>query len=75
MTLKERLIAQKQERLNKELFDRIEERRPGLTSVPFNESVRKAPAEDGVYHKSMQDAHLTDAFRKMKNPVIDKIKT
>jgi hypothetical protein len=37
LTLKEKLIAQKQERLNQHIFNRTEEKRFGLTSIPFNE--------------------------------------
>jgi len=41
MTLKERLIAQKQERLNQNIFNRTEEKRYVPTSIPFNEGERK----------------------------------
>jgi len=52
MTLKERLIAQKQERLNMDLLNRQEEKRLVNTSIPFNEGARKAPAADGVFYRS-----------------------
>ena len=52
MTLKERLIAQKQERLNHHIFNRTEEKRYVPTSIPFNEGQRKQPFADGVFYKS-----------------------
>ena len=41
MTLKERLIAQKQERLNQDLINRTEEKRLVPTSIPYAEGAKK----------------------------------
>ena len=43
MTLKEKLNVQKLERLNQHIFNRTEEKRFGLTSIPFDEQARKKP--------------------------------
>ena len=75
MTLKERLIAQKQERLNMELLNRQEEKRLVPTSIPFNEGARKAPAADGIFYRSQQAASMTDAFKRLNNPELEKMKT
>ena len=75
MTLKERLIAQKQERLNQQLLNRQEEKRPIITSIPFNEQERKKPSKNGVFYKYTHPANITDAFKRLQNPDIDKMKT
>ena len=74
LTLKERLIAQKQERLNQKLFEQIEEKRPVLTSIPFDEMARKQPHPDGVFYKSHKLGTMTDAFKRLNNPEIEKIR-
>ena len=75
LTLKERLIAQKQERLNQDLLNRTEERRLGPTSLPFKDQIRPAPGSDGLHHKYVQPHYMTDAFNSMKNPEIEKMKS
>ena len=55
-------------------MDKIEEKRYGLTSIPFQEGIRKQPAYDGVFYKSTMSPNATDAFKRMKNPELDKIK-
>jgi len=45
-----------------------------LTSIPFNEQERKRPAKDGVFYKSQMPASQTDAFKRLNNPDIDKMK-
>ena len=67
MTLKERLIAQKQERLNQNMINRQEEKRPVLTSIPYAEQQRKQPSVNGVFYKSQIPASVTDAFKRLKN--------
>jgi len=74
LTLKERLIAQKQERLNQKLFDQIEDKRPTITSIPFDEMARKKPLPDGTFYKSTRLGSLTDAFKRMNNPEIEKLR-
>ena len=74
MTLKERLIAQKQERLNQQLLNRQEEKRPILTSIPFNEAEKKKPANNGIFYKYTHPATMTDAFKRLSNPDIEKMK-
>ena len=51
MTLKERLIAQKQERLNQDLMNRTEEKRLVPTSIPYAEGAKKQPYPDGKFYK------------------------
>ena len=51
LTLKERLIQQKQERLNQDMFNRTEERRLMPTSLPFRDQIRPVPLADGLHHK------------------------
>ena len=75
MTLKERLIAQKQERLNQSLVDKREEKRKVITSIPFDEQARKQPAKNGVFYKYQAPANITDAFKRLQNPDIDKMKS
>ena len=76
MTLKERLIAQKQERLNQALYDRTEEKRPGNTSFVFDPSIRAVPGHKGLFEKKgITPANVTDAFKRLKNPQIEKMKT
>ena len=43
--------------------------------MPFKEGERKKPFKDGVFYKSTVPTHLTDAFKRMHNPEIDKMKT
>ena len=75
MSLKERLIAQKQERLNQDLLNRQEEKRPVVTSIPYDEGAKKKPYKDGTFYKSMAiPASMTDAFKKLKNTDIERMK-
>ena len=46
-----------------------------ITSVPFNEGERKKPHKDGIFYKSAVPQHMTDAFKRMPNSEISKMKT
>lgn len=56
------------------MLDRVEEKRFGLTSIPFKPSVMPKPQYDGVFYKSTKPAHEIDAFKRMKNPELELIK-
>ena len=43
--------------------------------MPFNEGERKKPHQDGIFYKSTMPQHMTDAFKKMPNSEIAKMKT
>lgn len=75
MTLKERLIAQKQERLNQDILTRMEEKRYVPTSIPYNEGAKKQPYDDGNFYKSQMPSSLADSIKRMKNSELDKLKS
>lgn len=45
------------------------------TSFPFDEGARKQPHIDGVFHKSLRPAAVTDAFKRMKNHELEKLRS
>lgn len=61
--------------MNQHIFNRTEEKRYVPTSVPFNEGARKQPYPDGVFYKYMKSAQETDAFKRMKNPELEKLQS
>ena len=75
LTLKERLIKQKQERLNEDLRARDQERVYGPTSLVYNEQARRKPNNVGVFNKTGGSLLGTvEAFHKNKNQEINEIK-
>ena len=75
MSLKERLIAQKQERLNQDYLNRQEEKRLIVTSLPYNEGEKKKPHKDGTFYKSTMPSDMAEVFKRLSNPDIDKMKS
>ena len=46
------------------------------TSMVFDESIRPVPNENGRFDKGVQQsATVTDAFKRLENPLIEKMKT
>ncbi len=54
---------------------RQEEKRLGPTSIPFQESLHKQPNSNGIFQRAYQPATITDAFTRLNNPEIEKMKT
>ena len=46
-----------------------------VTSIPYDEGAKKKPHKDGTFYKSMAiPASMTDAFKKLKNTDIERMK-
>lgn len=74
MTLKERLIQQKQERLNQNFLIRQEDKRHVPTSLPYAEGEKKKPSKNGTFYKFVNPTIVTDAFKTATNTDIERIK-
>jgi len=44
------------------------------TSMVFDASIRPLPNENGRFEKGLQPATVTDAFKRLDNPLIEKMK-
>lgn len=76
LSLKERLIRQKQERLNADLMNKEQEKRFGPTSMAMPElSPRPQPGPNGNWPRaSYQDPNVTDAFKRTVHNEIEALK-
>jgi len=54
---------------------RAEEKRLGPTSIIFEDQKRPVPNHKGIFEKGFVPATVTDAFKKLGNPEIEKMKT